>query len=158
MAVDVGAITLKLKEAEVELAKYTGASKQIDSMMKKKMGEFQLINQGLWEGHDHIKELEKELAEAKATFAKMVENKIGPIKKSLSDMGQTAGNTAAMSAALEKKVKVLHASLDTATGDKLKIHAAYEQAKKLETGANRAFVELNAMKQEVAGLAKTPTV
>ena len=51
----------------------------------------------------HIKELEKELAEAKATFAKMVENKIGPIKKSLSDMGQTAANTAAMSASIRAR-------------------------------------------------------
>jgi chromosome segregation ATPase len=158
MAVDVGAITLKLKAAEVACGKYDAASKELDGRMKRLMGEFQLINQGLWEGRDHIKELEAELAAAKETFAKMAGNKLGPIKKNLSDLGQTAGNTAMMASNLEKEVKTLHKAVDTATGDVAKKKAAYDMAKKLETASNRAFVQLNNMRQEVAGLAKAATL
>jgi chromosome segregation ATPase len=158
MAVDVGAISIKLKAAEGELAKYNAASKELDNKMKRLMAEFQLVNQSLWEGRDHIKELEKELAAARETFNKMVNNKIGPIKKELSDLGQTAGNTASMAQALETNAKNLHKAIDTATGDHSKKAVCYEQVKKLETGANRAFVQMNGMKQEIAGLAKTPTL
>ncbi|HEY4328896.1 MAG TPA: hypothetical protein VGN88_04110 [Phycisphaerae bacterium] len=169
MAIDVGAITLQLKAAETELAKYSAAAKTLDTAMKKKMSEFQMVNQGLWEGKDHIKELEKareeavkkldaEIDAAKETFGKMVTNKIGPIKKNLSEMGTTAGNTAVMAHGLESRLKGLHTSLNGATGDKLKLAGAYEHVKKLETGANRTFVELNSMKLEIQGLANTPSI
>ncbi len=58
------------------------------------------------------------MAAAKDTFNKMVANKIGPIKKELSNMGQTAGNTAVMAKTLETQLKGLHTELDKATGDK----------------------------------------
>jgi chromosome segregation ATPase len=157
MAVDVGAITLKIKPAEESLKKYEAAAKELDNKMKRLMAEFQLVNQGLWQGKDHIAELEKELAEAKATFAKMSANKIVPIKKELSDLGQTAGNTASMAKALEVQAKTLHGELDKATGDAGKKSLAYAQLKKLQNEADRVFVKLNDMKQEIAGLPKTPT-
>ncbi len=116
-----------------------------------------MINQGLWQGKDHIKELETELAAAKETFNKMVANKIGPIKKDLSGIGQTAANTAAMAKTLEAQFKALHAELEKASGDKLKMAAAFTQVKKLETDTDRVFVKLNEMKQEIAGLPATPT-
>jgi chromosome segregation ATPase len=158
MAVDVGAIIVKLKPAEDALKKYETASKELDNKMKRLMAEFQLVNQGLWQGKDHIAELEKELAEAKATFNKMSTNKIGPIKKELSDLGQTAGNTAAMTKTLEAQAKTLHAELDKATGDASKKSVAYAQLKKIQTEADRVFAKLNDMKQEIAGLPKTPTL
>ena len=157
MPVDVGAVTLKLKAGEETLKKYDATAKELDDKMKRKMAEFQMINQGLWEGKDHIKELETELAAAKDTFNKMVANKIGPIKKELSNMGQTAGNTSVMAKTLETQLKTLHTELDKATGDKLKLAAAYTQVKKLETDTGRVYMKLNDMKMEVAGLAPTPT-
>jgi chromosome segregation ATPase len=163
MPVDVGAVTLKLKAGEETLKKYDATAKDLDDKMKRKMAEFQLINQGLWQGKDHIKELEAkvaaaqaEVATAKDTFNKMVTNKIGPIKKELSNMGQTASNTAVMTKTLETQVKALHTELDKATGDKLKLAAAYTQVKKLETDTGRVYMKLNDMKMEIAGLPATP--
>lgn len=152
------------KEVSTIAADYLKLKDQVGKLDKtyaSKNGEWMLLSQPLWAGHDEIKRLRKELADAITTFEKMT-TKAEIVKKQMDTIGKMAVDH---KKELAKFVKPIEAAQDTC--EKLyKLNKTSSLLKDALLGKNgckdllrsidQESVKLEGVAQECQGLAKLP--
>jgi chromosome segregation ATPase len=116
----------QLKSVNADLDKLQKGLGQLETMFKKKRGEFDTLLHALWEGKKEIEQQRKAVKDMGVTFVKITA-KIQTIRKTLIDQGGVGANLQRSINDLDKKVAVAEKAIT-----KEKVRDKSELTRKLE--------------------------